>query len=336
MMIDLPNRRRTAPPTLASLPPLTALRAFVATARQLSFIGAAAELHVTSAAVGQQIRLLEDHLGRALFHRDRGQLHLTDAGRELMPGLTEAFDGVVESLARLAGSNIGAPIRISVAPSFASKWLIPRLETLRRAAPALEVQIDASPRLINLAGEDVDCVVRYGAGGYSDLATDRLFGESVLPVCSPAFAAQYSLYGCPDALTEVPLLHEDGFERDPSCPDWKSWLRAEGLSPRLGGGGVGFSLSSLVLDAAAAGQGIGLAKYRLAEADLAAGRLVSPFGTPRPIEYAYFFATTPAKGKYPRVKIFRDWLLAEARAQQAPEHFIANTRTSQRPLAVVN
>src|SRR5262245_31747780 len=100
-----PHRRRSLPPTLARLPPLTALRAFVATARHLSFTRAADELHVTSAAVGQQIRLLEDHLGQPLFTRYRGELQLTDAGRELMPGLTEAFDGVVQSLARLADSD---------------------------------------------------------------------------------------------------------------------------------------------------------------------------------------------------------------------------------------
>ena len=106
MSNPLPHRRRTAPPTLARLPPLTALRAFVATAKHLSFTRAADELHVTSAAIGQQIRLLEDHLGQPLFHRDRGQLHLTDAGRELMPGLTEAFDGVVESLSRLSDNQL--------------------------------------------------------------------------------------------------------------------------------------------------------------------------------------------------------------------------------------
>ena len=336
MSNPLPHRRRTAPPTLARLPPLTALRAFVATAKHLSFTRAADELHVTSAAIGQQIRLLEDHLGQPLFHRDRGQLHLTDAGRELMPGLTEAFDGVVESLSRLSGSDEHAPIRISVAPSFASKWLIPRLDALRRAAPRLEVQVDATPRLVDLQGDDVDCVVRYGMGAYAGLVTDRLFGEAVLPVCSPDFAMRHGLYGRPEALADVPLLHEDGFERDPSCPDWKTWLRAAGLPSRLASGGVGFSLSSLVLDAAAAGQGIGLAKYRLAEPDFASGRLISPFGTPRAVEFSYFFATTPAKARYPRVELFRDWLLAEARAQRAPDLFVSHLAAERPHLAAVS
>jgi len=328
-----PDRRRTPPPSLARLPPLTALRAFVATARHLSFNRAAEELHVTSAAIGQQIRLLEDHLGQQLFERDRGQLHLTETGMQLMPGLTEAFDGVVQSLARLAGSDERAPIRISVAPSFAAKWLIPRLEALRRAAPRLAVQVDATPRLVELAGDEADCAVRYGPGAYPGLVSERLFGEAVLPVCSPAFAEAHGLFGRPEAVGRVPLLHEEGFESDPSCPDWKSWLRAEGLSLRRVSAGVGFSLSSLVLDAAVAGQGLGLAKLRLAEPDLEAGRLVSPFGTPRPVEFSYFFATSPAKAAYPRVALFRDWILAEARAQRTQAIFVSRLSADRPPPA---
>lgn len=317
MSIVTPRRRRNPPPTLARLPPLTALRAFVATARHLSFTRAADELHVTSAAIGQQIRLLEDHLGQPLFHRYRGQLELTDAGRELVPGLTEAFDGVVQSLARLVDADDRAPIRVSVSPSFASKWLIPRLDALRRAVPGLEVQVDSSAQLVDLANDDVDCVVRYGLGAYAGLVTDRLFGEAVLPVCSPAFALQHGLYGRPEATANVPLLHEVGAERDPSCPDWKSWLRTAGFSARNAGSGITFSFSSLIIEAAVAGQGLGLGKQQLVQRDLEEGRLVSPFGTPRPVEFSYFFATTPAKASSQRVVLFRDWLLAEV-AQAEP------------------
>jgi LysR family glycine cleavage system transcriptional activator len=322
----MPNRRRTLPPTLARLPPLTALRAFVATARHLSFTRAADELHVTSAAVGQQIRLLEDHLGQPLFTRYRGELQLTDAGRELMPGLTEAFDGVVQSLARLVDSDEKAPIRVSVAPSFASKWLIPRLDALRRAVPGLEVLVDSSADLADPGKDDVDCVVRYGLGTYAGLVTDRLFGEAVLPVCSPAFALQHGLYGRPEAAAGVPLLHEAGVEFDASCPDWKTWLRTAGLSSRGVEGGITFSLSSLVIGAAIAGQGLGLAKQRLAGRDLAQGRLVSPFGEPRPVQSSYFFATTPAKANTQRVVLFRDWLLAESAADALPLQILAADR----------
>ncbi len=146
-----------------------------------------------------------------------------------------------------------------------------------------------------------------------------MLSESVLPVCSPEFARRHQLPRGPEALRDAPFLHEDGPERDASCPDWKGWLRAQGLSGRLVDGGIRLNLSSLVLDAAVAGKGIGLGKLRLAEADLAAGRLVSPFGTPRPVEFSYFFATPPHKEKLPAVERFRNWLRAEAQGPAALE-----------------
>lgn len=305
------------PPTLARLPPLTSLRAFVATARHLSFTRAADELHVTSAAIGQQIRLLEDYIGQALFLRNRGQLELTDTGLTLMPGLTDAFDRVLDTMARLTVASDAAPIRVSVAPSFASKWLVPRLAALRKRAPDLEVLVDASVKLVDPSRDETDCVVRYGVGAYPGLAVDKLFAEAVLPVCSPELAEQHGLFRGPQALLGVPLLHEDGPERDTSCPDWSAWLRASGVDLRVGEPGMRFNQSSLVLDAAMAGQGVGLGKLRLIEADLAAGRLVSPFGTPQPVEFSYFFAATPHKARLARVALFRDWLLAEAAATRA-------------------
>lgn len=319
MSNSLRNRARQISPTLARLPPLTALRAFVATARHLSFTRAADELHVTSAAIGQQIRLLEDHLGQPLFLRNRGQLHLTDAGQTLMPGLTDAFDRVLEAVARLSGNADTAPIRVSVAPSFASKWLVPRLADLRQSAPGLDVLVDASARFADLGSDETDCVIRYGTGAYPGLVVDRLFSEAVVPICSPQFAEEHGLYRGPNALFGVPLLHEDGPERDASCPDWNAWLKVADVSWRHNDNGVRLNQSSLVIDAAIAGQGIGLGKLRLVEADLAAGRLVSPFGEPQPVEFSYFFAATPSKARLSRVTLFREWLQAQAALTRSPE-----------------
>lgn len=322
MNTEARDRVRSLPPTLARLPPLTSLRAFVATARHLSFTRAADELHVTSAAIGQQIRLLEDYIGQALFLRNRGQLELTETGLTLMPGLTDAFDRVLDTMARLTVASDAAPIRVSVAPSFASKWLVPRLTALRKRAPGLEVLIDASVKLVDPARDDTDCVIRYGLGAYPGLAVDKLFSEAVLPVCSPELADQYGLFRGPDALLGVPLLHEDGPERDTSCPEWSTWLRGNGVDLRVGDPGMRFNQSSLVLDAAMAGQGVGLGKLRLIEADLASGRLVSPFGAPQPVEFSYYFAATPAKARLARVGLFRDWLLAEAEMTRAATYAV--------------
>lgn len=300
---------------LSRLPPLTALRAFVVTARRLSFTEAAAELHVTPAAIGQQIRQLEEHIGAPLFHRLRGGLELTEGGQALAPGLTEAFQLALDTIVRATRPAEEAPIRISVPPSFASRWLAPRLDALREVAPGLKVTVDASARLSDFAADEVDCVIRYGAGRYPGLACERLFEEAVLPVCSPAFAEAHGLYRGPGALAGVPLLHEEGPERDADCPDWRAWLRAHGLPSRLAEDGIGLGQSSLVLEAAAAGMGIGLGKLRLAEADLAAGRLVSPFGNPWPVAFSYHFVAPPEAMSRPGVARFRDWLHAEARRQ---------------------
>jgi len=317
-MNEMTRRRPRLPqPTLARLPPLTALRAFVAVARHLSFSRAADELHVTSAAIGQQIRLLEDHLGQPLFYRNRGELELTPSGRALMPGLTDAFDMVVQSIARLAGNDDYAPLRISVPPSFGAKWLMPRLGALQAALPRQEILLDASVRLVDLHAEDIDCAIRYGLGAYPGLIADRLLPEAVIPVCSPQFAESYALNAAIGSLDGVPLLHDDGPERDPGCPGWREWLAAAGFSTGAAQGGMRLNQSSLVLDAAVAGHGLALGKARLAEAELASGRLVSPLGTPQPVEFSYSFITTPSKAQLPRVELFRRWLQAEAAASQA-------------------
>ncbi|TKT76302.1 LysR substrate-binding domain-containing protein [Aquamicrobium sp. LC103] len=328
------DRRRTPSPSLARLPPLTALRAFVASAKHLSFTAAADELHVTSAAIGQQVRLLEDHLGQSLFHRNRGQLELTATGRLLMPGLSEAFASLVESIAMLAENEPAVTIRISVSPSFASKWLVPRFDDLRNAAPHIEVLVEATTELADIEAEDVDCVIRYGPDVGSGLVVDRLFPEAVVPICSPEFYRKYGLNAGTHAALRAPLIHEHGPEHDTSCPDWNEWLRNEGLTTRPEAGGVRVNLSSLVVDAALAGKGLGLGKLRLCEADLATGRLVVPFGDPRPVYFSYYFAALPHKAKLPQVDLFRRWLRGQALALSSLERFLTPS-TDPEPLGIV-
>jgi LysR family glycine cleavage system transcriptional activator len=315
------EQRRALRPTLARLPPLTAMRAFVATAKHMSFMLAADELHVTSAAIGQQVRLLEEHLGRSLFHRNRGQLELTATGHLLLPGLSGAFTSLIESIAMLNEADDSVTMRVSVTPSFASKWLVPRLDDLRNAAPQIEVQVDATTQLADIESDDVDCVIRYGTGIYSGLVVDRLFPEIVAPICSPEFSRRHGLARGAHMAAHVPLIHENGPEHDTSCPDWNEWLKSEDLPALAETGGVRLNLSSLVIDAALAGKGLALGKLRLCEADLAAGRLVVPFGHPRPVAFSYYFATLPYKAKLPQVEAFRKWLRAEALALHSLESY---------------
>lgn len=298
-------------PTLSRLPPLTALRAFVAAARHLSFVRAAEELHVTPAAIGQQIRQLEAHLGRSLFERNGRSLNLTEHGVALLPGLADGFERIIEAIAQLSSTQSSGPLTVSVTPSFAAKWLVPRLEKFNAAFPGIDVRLAASMALVDFSTEDVDCSIRYGAGIYPGLVVERLLAEAVFPVCSPTLLSGPHPLDHPGALKHHTLLHDDSPDRDASCPDWRMWLRAAGIHDVAAGQGPRFNQSSLVLEAAIAGHGVGLAKAQLAESDLRAGRLVRPFGAAQRVEFAYYFVSPPSRSRLPKVEAFRRWLRSE-------------------------
>lgn len=301
---------------LSRLPPLNALRAFTVAARHLSFVRAADELAVTPAAVSQQVRMLEDHLGYQLFRRVGRQLLLSDEGQALLPGLVEGFAklaGALEAPATLAGKGA---LTVSVAPSFAAKWLVPRLDDFRSLNPEIDVRISAGMQLVDFAEQDVDCAIRYGGGGYSDLEVVKLLSESVIPVCSPALLDGDAAIARPADLAAHTLIHDDSPERDASCPDWRMWLKAAGVDGVDPSRGVRFDQSSLVLEAAISGRGVALAKARLAEADLRAGRLVRLFDLSQPVRFAYYFVCPRARLWSGRVRAFRDWLIDQAAQEE--------------------
>ena len=295
--------------TLSKLPPLTALRAFVVTARHLSFAAASSELHVTSAAVGHQIRQLEAYFGRPLFERTGRQLLLTSAGETLLPALAGAFEQTLAAVSLLLDDDRD-PLSISVAPSFASKWLIPRLDRFRELHPDLEIRVDASPTLTDFGAGEVDCAIRYGAGDYPGLVVEKLLAEAVFPVASPSLLKGRHPLRTQEDLRHHVFLHDDSPDVDASCPDWATWLRASGLN--INPAGPRFNQSALVLEAAAAGQGVALAKSRLAEADLRSGRLVRPFGAAQKVELFYFFVAPAHKTRLRRVRVFYEWLVKES------------------------
>jgi LysR family transcriptional regulator, glycine cleavage system transcriptional activator len=297
------------PPSLSKLPPLTALRAFVVTARHLSFTAAASELHVTPAAVGQQVRQLEACFGRPLFERKRHRLSLTPAGEAILPALADAFEQMLGAVAILLDSD-GDSLSISVAPSFASKWLVPRLDRFRARHPDLEIRVDASTAPADFATGEIDCAIRYGSGVDHDLVVKKLLAETVFPVASPALLTGTHPPRRPEDLKHCVLLHDDSPEDDASCPDWTTWLRAAGVN--ISPAGIRFNQSALVLEAAVAGHGVALAKGRLADGDLRSGRLVRPFGEAQKIELFYCFVAPRHKLRLPRVQAFRDWLAEEA------------------------
>jgi len=299
--------------TRRRLPPLNALRAFEAAARHLNFSRAADELSVTPGAVSQQIQNLEDYIGASLFKRTPRGLLLTDGAQTALPALREAFDRLAEAASLLTAAVDGRRLTLTAPPSFAAKWLVPRLGRFEQAHPQVDVWLSADMDLVDFAGGDIDLAVRYGAGAYPGLETQRLMQETVIPVTSPETAAANPL-NAPSDLARHVLLHDGSPDADESCPEWQMWLAARGIKGVDGSRGPRFNQSSLVIEAAMAGRGVALAKRALAQDDLDAGRLVAPMAISTNVDFAYYVVHPKAKARLPQVKAFVAWLLAEAAA----------------------
>jgi LysR family glycine cleavage system transcriptional activator len=305
------------------LPPLNALRAFEAAARHLNFSRAADELSVTPGAVSQQIQNLEDYVGAALFRRTSKGLLLTDAAQTALPALREAFDRLAEAASLLTAAVDGRRLTLTAAPSFAAKWLVPRLGKFETLYPQVDVWLSAGLELVDLTSGEIDVAIRYGAGRYPGLETTRLLSETVIPVISPELLAQ-TPFAEPGDLTRHVLLHDGSPEPDDSCPDWAMWLAARGVKGVDGTRGPRFNQSSLVIEAAVNGRGVALAKRTLAAADLEAGRLVSPIHISTAVDFAYYLVHPKAKGRLPQVKAFMAWIKAEAETHEAALRAIDN------------
>ncbi|TWT14846.1 transcriptional regulator GcvA [Reyranella sp. CPCC 100927] len=297
--------------SLSRLPPLNSLRAFVVAAKHMSFSKAAGELHVTPAAISQQIKQLEDQLGCELFRRSNRNLVLTDEGQACLPGLADAFERIVQALEQIDAAGQAGPLTVSVAPSFAAKWLVPRLDNFRTVHPEIDVRISASMHLVDFDVEDVDCAIRYGAGDYGDLFSEKIIEETVFPVCSPTLARTGGALKKPRDLARFTLLHDDSPDQDPSCPDWRMWLKAAGVTDVDATRGMRLNQSSLVLEAATAGHGVALAKGTLAAEDLRTGRLVRPFNVTQTLDFAYYLVCPRRKTSLAKVVALLRWLRAQ-------------------------
>jgi LysR family glycine cleavage system transcriptional activator len=305
------------------LPPLNALRAFEAAARHLNFSRAADELSVTPGAVSQQIQNLEDYVGVALFKRTPKGLLLTDPAQIALPALREAFDRLADAASMLTAAVDGRRLTVSVAPSFAAKWLVPRLGLFEALHPQVDVWVSAGMELVDFNSGEVDLAIRYGTGRYPGLEVIRLMQETVVPVIAPELLERQPLHELTD-LAEHVLLHDGSPDADDSCPDWTMWLTARGVKGVDGSRGPRFNQSSLVIEAAVGGRGVALAKRALAQADLDAGRLVSPFDIATAVDFAYYAVYPKAKGRLPQVKAFVSWLTAEAETHEAVLRTIDN------------
>ena len=290
------------------LPPLNALRAFEAAARHLSFTKAAEELHVTPGAISQQVKALEEYVGVTLFQRLNRALLLTEEAESAVPALREGFDKLAEATNLLTSSDTDSRLTISAAPSFASKWLVPRLGDYQDLYPDQDVWILADMELTDFVKDGVDIAIRYGPGDYPGFLVETLMTEQVFPVCSPDLIHGPKPLKSPADLSQHTLLHDNSPDNDESCPDWTMWLKAAGAHDVDGTRGLRFNQSSLVLEAAMSGRGVALAKSALAADDLAAGRLAKPFDLAQPIAFAYYIVCPKSKAVLPKVRNFTAWL----------------------------
>lgn len=296
------------------LPPMTTLRAFEAAARHLSFTKAAEEIFVTQAAVSHQIKTLEEALGVRLFQRFNRALQLTPEGQRFLPAVRDALATLSKAVDALQVAEATGRFTVSVLPSFAGGWLMPRLTRFRKLHPDIDIRLDATEKLVDFAREDVDAGIRYGDGDYPGLVSIRFLTEDYAPVCAPALLQDHAHpLTVPQDLRFHTLLHDD------MQPNWAMWLRAAGVTGVDAERGPWFSHSDLAVRAAIDGQGVALGRSVLTADALADGRLVRPFDIALPGEFAYYFVCPKEAEDRPKIKAFRDWLLAEAAGTSAPD-----------------
>ena len=292
------------------LPPLNALRAFEVSARLGSFVAAADELSVTPAAVSHQVKSLEHSLNVMLFRRLSRGLELTENGRELLPELSRGFDHFERAVGGLQKGSLSGRLTVSAMPSFATLWLTPRLGSFLEAFPDIQVRVIAANEPPDLTKGKVDMRIPYGMGEYPGFRVEPLLRESIFPVCAPSLLNHKPLRRFSD-LRNHTLLHDIDIGEGEPTMTWRRWLRdadVTNIDPR---GGVEFSDSVLLTEAAIQGHGVALGRMALVRGHLASGRLIRPLRVSRPGDYAYYTVTTHAAAEKPRVQAFLRWLQAQ-------------------------
>lgn len=300
------------------LPPLNAVRAFESAGRHESFKRAAGELNVTASAVSQQVQLLEDFLGVALFERHPRGLRLTTQGRTYLSAASTALDQLIDATRRARAPDDNKVLTVSTTASFATQWLVPRLWAFGRHYPDIDVRVSASDRHVDLAAEDVDLAIRHGRGGYRGVETELLIEDRMTPVCSPSLLQGRHPLKNPEDLRYQTLLHLDAWPLDELLADWSSWCAAAGVSDIDTARGPRFSEKYLTIQEAVAGRGVTLAPLSLVAEELAAGRLVAPFDLWIPAGANYYLLYLPEALDKSKVRAFRDWIVAAR--DEAPQN----------------
>jgi LysR family glycine cleavage system transcriptional activator len=258
--------------------------------------------------VSHQVKALEIELGVKLFNREHHGLVITEAGREYLSVVRDAFDRIALGTERLVSRQRSGALTVSTSPDFAAKWLVNRLGRFADAHPEIDLRVSATMHHVDFAREDVDLAIRHGNGDWPGLDAVNLSGEELFPVCSPALLKSRRGLHSPEDVLQFPLLHLDDRR------DWSRWLEVAGAAGEGLLHGPILNHASMLIDAAINGQGIALARTTLVAADLIDGRLIRPFQIALPLKNTYWIVCPRATSMLPKIVTFRDWLLAQAAA----------------------
>jgi LysR family glycine cleavage system transcriptional activator len=291
------------------VPSLSALQAFEAAARHLSFTRAAKELNVTQSAISRHVLALEEQLGFPLFQRAKQRVSLTEAGQSYLPEVRNCLDRLEASTTQiLTYRRGGGVLNLAILPTFGTKWLMPRLPNFCEQNPGIVINFFTRTDPFEFSGSDIDAAIYFGTPAWPNIHAEHLIGETLIPVCSPKLAKPGV---SPGALMRHRLLR-----LLPLPQAWPQWFEAAGIDDVQIGNSLGFEHFSMCIEAAISGLGVALMPDFLIVEDIRAGRLCVPHPRTIRTELAYFLIYPNSKHSLPTVRSFRDWAIAAATATE--------------------
>lgn len=285
------------------LPPLNSLRTFEAAGRLLSFTLAAQELNVTQAAISHQIKVIEGFLGVSLFYRLPRKLALTEQGKALLPEVIDAFDTLTSAIGTVNKDHDYSLLSVRLAPSFAAKWLSPKLKYFWLQYPEIDLCLFHAHGAVDFERESIDLGVTYGKGDWSGVVSEKLLSLDFFPVCAPSFLTKDKPLSDMDNLKYYTLLHDATYE------SWSEWLNLAGVTDIATNRGTIIDDTNVLIQAAVDGQGVALGSTTFVQDHLDAGRLIKPFDIILESKFAYYIVYPKPHLENPSVRAFRDWLL---------------------------
>jgi LysR family transcriptional regulator, glycine cleavage system transcriptional activator len=305
------NERKQMPQKFVRKRPISLdnLRGFDAAARHLSFTGAAEEMHLTQSSVSRQIAALEYEVGQPLFVRKTRALELTNAGHRLARAVRQTLDALDACVEDVRGGQSRKRVTVTTFPSFASLWLIPHLPEFSRIAPDVDLRVDSTEHVIDLAAERIDVAIRLTHEDKAPRTAVRLIEDAATPVISPALLKQAGPVKTPQDLTRFTLLSMEDRQFSTGTLNWENWFAMVGVKPPRTQARVIFNFIDQTMQAAVRGQGVALARRPFLDEFVARGELVAPFAQHiKTSKYGYYLVINPDTRDMPHVKAFCDWM----------------------------